>query len=267
MKKYLNFCEKSIDDIDLICSEISKNLCDGVSIGSYTCDVGFINNIKNKLMKKSSEINTNGVSVRIVLPIFSESLLDEGKTLIKELLEQINVCALVVNDIGMLDYLYRELGYNNIQLGRLFFKEERDPRILELSRNVDIKTLTKDFEVLLQEYSVKGMEFDSIYNFHNLINCFDESLELWVHYPLTYITSSRICFFKSVNQSHTMKFRVNKSCDLECMAGPIKYITNDNKELYRIGKGIYFDCDFKIDDYIDRVNIIYYSKIEGNEKI
>ena len=130
-KTCLNLCEIiNFSFIEKIIDNVKNNYTiERIYIGSYFCSSFFLNSNYDNIFKI---INNNFINPKItlVIPVFTEKYLIKGKDKIDELANSKEIDEITVNDYGMLEYINEK--YNiKINMGRIFFKDYRDPRYEE----------------------------------------------------------------------------------------------------------------------------------------
>ncbi len=258
MTKCLNLCEiistKNINEKDVLCTLtnlISQH--QRVYVGSYFCSQYFLKcNIYKIIYDIAKE---KGSGMTLVIPVFSEKDLEKGKKLLTELMDTYGdlIDEITVNDIGMLAYV-KKLFDKKINLGRLFFKDQRDARVPDYYE----RTITPNL-LTYMEYldSISLVELDRTNRRVELCNVKD--VEVAMHIPFCYMTTGNICKFASINKVVESKFRPNCSCNQECASVYEKTpVSNDEQisELYRIGRTIYHYNNDIVENDISR--IIYF---------
>ncbi|MCR5801964.1 MAG: hypothetical protein K6G57_06500 [Lachnospiraceae bacterium] len=201
-------------------------------VGSYFCDNYFIKETKNLIY----ELVRDGNKVKCVLPIPSQSNLDDFRNTVCELKKEYkdHISAFVVNDIGTLDTISKDTDI--IILGRLFHKPIRDPRY---SETITDKKYTPDIEVLrlIDKYKVSGIELENIYDD---ISCPELSCDIHIHQNYCYMSCTRSCYYASASQPTEHKFRPNNPCDLSCERNIHRVKFQTGQEVFMLGKGLCF---------------------------
>jgi hypothetical protein len=197
-----------------------------IYVGSYFCQNYFCGGAEEII---ASAVR-RGLKITIVVPVFSD-LKSGWQTAEKLLAEADEIC---VNDYGALERA-KNLG-REIVLGRLFFKESRDPRYPEI-KNLSF-TLNAGALKLIEDYGIKRIEIDGAENFF-IPDKFKKPVEIASHFPLAYITYGQICLFASINRECEKKFRSRVPCAFQCMRSKIFY---PDGNFTRIGKAVFFNA-------------------------
>lgn len=245
----LNLCE--IEEFECIYPVVSgvkeKIKFTRIYIGSYFCDELFLkidyNNVRNLLDKIS-----NTYKVTLVIPIFCQGNLKKGKEVVHYLIEYYHdiIDEITVNDYGslsMIHQFYNADKQNNrlkINMGRLFFKDYREPRYEEyFERNWKPKSFSFILKSTIEKYNINEIEIDVTHKSINLSespNCI-----IGLHTPYTYMTTGKICEFASMYRLVQKKFRPNADCSKECLKSVLEYDVDDNRKWFRVGRTIYFE--------------------------
>ena len=100
-----------------------------IYLGSSFCGKYFLMQSENDLKEIDEICRQYKMKITLVVPVFSESDLERGKKKIQEILGE--YCEIIdevtVNDYAMAIYIH-EKHKININLGRMFMKDYRDPR-------------------------------------------------------------------------------------------------------------------------------------------
>ncbi|MDE7430748.1 MAG: hypothetical protein K2N34_02360, partial [Lachnospiraceae bacterium] len=209
-------------------------------MGSYFCDEFFLRNDYDSLIELVQGINKN-IHVTLVLPIFCEKNLKKGKELIDILMQKyIDVIdEVTVNDYGMLTYMRNN--YNRkMNMGRLFFKDYRDPRYPEYF--VDTwkpKGFHKRLKDNIERFGIHEVEIDITHKSVDLSE--NPGCVVGLHTPYTYMTTGKICEYASMYRPVQKKFRPNISCVRECLNAFIQYNLGDERTWVRVGRTVYFE--------------------------
>lgn len=214
---------------------------DRLYIGSSFCPIYFIfSDIYPKVFDYCSK---EKLKISLSVPVFNESLLQQGKEKLCQLIEigKGVIDEVLVNDIGMLRYVSECLDVD-VVLGRLFFKDPRDGRIpLFVERTAVFSLLT--FPDFINQEKVIGIELDPIADVLDLSAICDYHGIVTLNGPYCYMSVGMICKFGSVNKTVEKKFRPSTRCGFECRN--IIEIHSDrhyplNKKLIRAGRAIFY---------------------------
>ncbi|MBE5962995.1 MAG: hypothetical protein E7256_16720 [Lachnospiraceae bacterium] len=265
----LNFCEvlqdfydKNVPFITTV-RDIQKKAgfakCERIYIGSSFCGPYFLHLSEKIMVEVIEACQAEGISVTLVLPVFTEKCLVLGKEKIKGLSAYFDkgIDEITVNDYGMLNYISGNYSIK-LNMGRLFMKDYRDPRYEEYFHSeLYPKIFTPYLTELMKKYRITGMEFDPT---HSVINFKQKpkDIEIGVHSPYCYMTTGHICEAASIHKEIDHKFRPTTSCQSECKDIIIHYDLHDGRNWYRVGPTIYFENpDCRIEG-INRYRWIYF---------
>ncbi|SFR79995.1 hypothetical protein [Anaeromicropila populeti] len=254
-EKYVNFD----DAIEHCLKEEGEENCQRIYFGSSFCGQHFLH-ITNKIVSSLAEAcMRKGIKLTLVIPTFSERNLDRGKDKIKEFAAFCENCLdeMTVNDFGMLDFVSKNYQVN-LNLGRLFMKDYRDPRYEQYFHQILApKIFTGYLLNLLEQYPITGMEFDPTHEGIDF-SAKPEKIQIGIHLPYCYMTVGHICEFASIPVELEKKFRPNIQCQNECMKNLIRYHFDDEYKWMRLGKTIYFwNKSCKIVG-TDQIRVIYF---------
>lgn len=216
--------------------------CHRLYLGSSFCGKYFLHQSIEDLRELAKIANEDGYRITLVVPVFSEGDLELGKKKIAQIIEQggDRIDEITINDYGMLSYI-KENYQQALHLGRMFMKDYRDPRYEEYFQiSWKPKVYTRFFLELLEEYSVKGLEFDIT---HQNVDFSDnpKGVEVGIHVPYCYQTVGRICEYASIKKEIEKKYRANAACGTDCVDNLIKYTIDDGQREYvRFGRTVYF---------------------------
>ena len=113
---------------------LKATACNRIYLGSYFCDKYMLKTINIMLRLASDFFRKEGIKITLVIPVFSERVLQGGKGAVEQALDMYAdlIDEVVANDYGMLWYLNqirRASGRSfRIIAGRLFFRNYRDAR-------------------------------------------------------------------------------------------------------------------------------------------
>lgn len=206
-------------------------------IGSYFCSQYFIN--MDFLAKLKQLFKAHSYALTLVIPVVSEKDLSIAKDLTSQIIKELPVDEVTVNDVGMLSTIHNNYPIH-INLGRLFFKDEREIRVSSFFQKIVRPANLDLLKTYAECYRIKYAELDSISS--SLAVQIDSDIKIALHEPLCYMTTGNVCKYASINKEFTQKFRPNASCSLECKYVYEIYTPNTfDYTLYRIGRTIYFE--------------------------
>ena len=182
-----------VNDCDILEQVIKTNDMDTkierIYIGSYFCGNYFLH-IKLEDIKTLLSHYKDKIRVTLVLPMFSQHHLEQGKRKLSYILENSKnvIDEITVNDYGMLSYI-RNTYDIKINLGRLFMKDYRDPRYGEYFQQVlKPKIFTNYLAELCRKYGIEGMEFDPTHQVIDFSKA-PKNISIGIHTPLCYLTT------------------------------------------------------------------------------
>ncbi len=246
MERILNLCDAGLRLCRKYSLEELTNFtggCGRIYVGSYFCDRAFLSATREVIEKCLPYCLSNQIPLTCVLPIASQHSLAACKDMVLQLFRQYGAVldTVCVNDPGMLawfhDTLSREFQCRCI-LGRLFFKEIRDPRY-DFTVHRHIYQISGETEDLIRRFGASGLEIEGLCE---KVEKQDPDLDytIYSHQGYCCISCGRYCIFASIPRDIEFKFRVDAACRLECSNFMIKNLLQEQKEVLRVGKGIYF---------------------------
>lgn len=211
---------------------------DRIYFGSYFCS-NYFEHI-NFIPQMIDVCNTYTLKCTLVVPVFTQKALKSGKAKIDSIIMGMKnyIDEITVNDIGMLTYILEKYSDVKVNLGRLFFKDARDPRIVDLYNTPMTPALLDNLNTLVSKDQINMIEIDKISSFIDLTNEYN----VGIHSPLTYVTSGFICKYASVHKDIDKKFRPNAKCEKECLNMYEHYVgvnETGTPEYYKIGRAVY----------------------------
>ena len=274
----LSLCEISFSEkkrLPALEKQIKKLNPQAIYIGSYFCSRFFLHTMKVewiKELKASLEQSNRPIPLVLVIPIFSQGELKEGKEKIAALLQEPDLIQeLVVNDVGMLSYLKNT---RSIHLGRLFFKLKRDFRL----KNTPLKHCQVEpshYFSIPAECSIKGVEVEPLASSLSITKeCPGEIVSI---HDLCYVTTGRICELSGLgSEKDEKRFRPNKPCSLQCQTLVLYELDNHFKNgshleelnpiFIKAGRTIYWDPkEIKINAQEKQIRQIVFPWVEGKD--
>ncbi len=242
----LNLCEiAEFKCIDLVIAAVKEKIAfTRVYIGSCFCDELFLKTNYSQLLAFLKD-TTDVSKITLVVPVFCQKNLEKGKALLNAMLHQYRdmIDEVTLNDYGMLfsDSIRNDSSNHiKINMGRLFFKDYREPRYEEYFQTEwRPKFFTNSLKELIREQNIHEIEIDVTHKSINLSEHPD--CTLGIHTPYTYMTTGKICEYASEFQKVQKKFRPNIDCGRECLRAVIEYGMEDNRKWYRLGRTVYFE--------------------------
>lgn len=239
MSEIINLCDRWENELNNYLS-VSKH----VLVGSYSC-VNYLRYLVGYLIKRG----WSNVKYDIVLPVFAENQLDYLKNdAMKMVLENSN--RIVINDVGMLDYMK---DYTNIRLGRLFFKDYKDKRYEEYDEGeYTLKSLSVLSGLEKLGYNINEIECDCVSRKFKIDHKND--VKIYVHFPYRQIACAHICEFSAIGKEVKEKFLPDDTCSMQCKKVMVK---TENPKYVKVGKCVYDTIDEKyLDALMDEYEVI-----------
>lgn len=230
--------------IDRICHAAIYEKCQRVYIGSSFCGQYFLHLSYRLLGELMTVCTKRQIKMTLVVPIFTEKHLEEGKAQVERLLEKFDqeIDEITVNDYGMMEYISKYYPEKRLNMGRLFMKDYREPRYeAYFNSTLKPKGFTNQLRELVKKYNICHIEFDPT---HRKIDFSEkpESVEIGLYAPYAYITVGQICEVSGISKPIEKKFRPNEPCGAECYQHPMRYFVEDNsRDWRRVGRAIYFE--------------------------
>lgn len=214
--KQLNENETKID----FCRIIHKNPVKYIYYGQEFCQYRLPSLEEIKYVVKYC--TDNGLEFVLVTP----PLTDYGIRICRKYIEYfISIemkCDIVINDVGLLNYINKIDYKGNIIFGRILEKSIHETRLTDLEEQQYyspkgyeyIKSLalqSKNYEALFEKERVSRIEYDGR-------KTIDRGLGLKVDYiyPTEYLTTGRMCLFRVASQKPEDKFLLNDNCQKLC---------------------------------------------------
>lgn len=254
MKKQLclNFCEilenilSNATDVEAAIKNAMELAdyakCDRIYVGSYFCSQYVLNTSMDLMKKLLSTTNRMGIPVTLVLPMFTEKDLLRGKEMINVFSSyfQKGIDEVTVNDYGMLEYIHQNYKIL-LNIGRLLFKDYRDPRHEEYYNNISKpKFFSDQFLSICRDYKINSLELDITHKELDLTDA-PNDITISVHVPYTYMTVGMVCEFASIPYEISDKFRPNLPCKKECLKNRLVSNVLEDRIYLKIGRTIYFE--------------------------
>lgn len=219
-------------------------------VGSYFCSQYFIK--MDFLSELKQFLKVHPYALTLVIPVISEKDLSTAKGFISQIFRELPIDEVTVNDVGMLSTIHEKHPIN-INLGRLFFKDEREIRVPAFFQKTVRPTNLDLLKPYIENYQIKYVELDPISS--SLSLQLDSDIKIALHEPFCYMTTGNICKYASINKETAQKFRPNASCSMECKCMFETYTPSASAyTLYRIGRTIYFTTKRPqiVNGYVDR---------------
>ncbi|MBX9033810.1 hypothetical protein [Gordonibacter massiliensis (ex Traore et al. 2017)] len=217
-------------------------------VGSNLCSQYFLRQPEQVWREAFSLCRRERIPATLVVPVFSQKDLAEARRRIDEVVSAHGdaIDEITVNDVGMVTYCLDRYGLP-LNAGRLFSKEPRDPRYVELfeaKHAVGVPALVTE---LFRRGELQGLELDPTHAALDLseLRGYMPHLEVGVHMPYCYLSTGSICELAGIGRPVREKFRPNAACTLECTRCAIGYRLPYGARLLKFGRAVYFpnhDC-------------------------
>ena len=220
----LSFCDTVFPAFNTLMWEAELGKRTGINrifVGSYFCECYFLRYEKFSFDELGKWAALKSLKVSFVIPIVREPDLEKAKDVVRRALACGFIDEVIVNDVGMLDYVSREYDVK-IFLGRLFFKNTRDSRGPFPRTGDGINFYSSVYNQLLKDYAFAGIEADAAaldMDFEGM----PEDMVLGLHEDLTYLTTGRMCAFAAAGLTDDRKFLPDEPCKLECVGNAVTY--------------------------------------------
>lgn len=246
MMMNLNLCDIDLrqrDETTLMqlitrCEQHKQTEFDRLFVGSYFCGRYFLHFRKHHLDAVKRIAEKKSVRLVLVVPIFSQELLEKGKQAVREAIHTLSgyIDAVTVNDLGMLVWIARTFRLP-VLLGRLFAKDARDFRYEELRIRERIPTLLSGtYQLLTRQYPcIAGAELDNIYRSDALPG----DIPISMHVPYVYQSVGHLCPYANMESSGFGPFTANRSCSFSCMRNLLEYY-NEDEAVVRVGRAAFY---------------------------
>lgn len=223
-----------------------------VYLGSSFCARSFLRMRERDVADLAALCRARGIPLTLVLPVFSEGTLDEGLARVGRVLEAAGgaIDELTVNDPGMLARWGG--GPLAVNLGRLFSKDPRDPRVA-LAPDAPCRPalLRRSWDGasalgrLRATWPVAGAEFDPVARRLDLSQL-PEGLEPAVYGPLCYMSCAQVCEFAGIGVPVERRFRAGAPCAEQCLRAAVEYRGASGVPFLKLGRAVYYrrpDCE------------------------
>lgn len=250
----LNLCDQ-LERLEQLIDR--REMYEGVTriyIGSSFCALYALKMEKKKLEDAFRLCREREWKVTLEIGLVTEKYFEAMNDKVIDIIEQGKGCLdeLAVNDYGTLMWARKNTSLH-LFLGRLFFKDYRDPRYPDsIDRIYQPHMFHSYFPKIVAEFGIDGVEMDPVAKELDLSKAM-KGLTYAVHTPYCYITTGQICEYASISKQVERKFRPNSSCSMECIKYHSQYQLEDGQNWYRKGRAIFFRND--------------HCKISGVEKI
>lgn len=223
------------------CRAAGFQYCDRIYIGSDFCG----NYLLRMNMDQYKKLKNLTAPLTLNVPVITQRNLEQAKKKISDLREMFGASLdeIVVNDFGMLEWAGGFEGLS-VRLGRLFFKNLRDPRYTD--PGTDMHSIFRYQKELMKRYGVSGTEIDSIFpawkKFPDEKDMVDVPAEFGVscafHRPYGYMSTGQICEYASIGRPADQKFVPNAPCSGQCQRYLIEYQMRPEENFVRLGRAI-----------------------------
>ncbi len=212
-------------------------------VGSNFCSQYFLRQSMSLWREAFALCRREGMAATLVVPVVSQRDLAEACQLVEEILTSYGdmVDEITVNDVGMFAYCRQRCG-RAINLGRLFFKEPRDPRYADLFETRHAVGLPAVLTGLFSRGEVAGIEIDPTHAALDLseVRGFLPQVSVGVHMPYCYLSTGNVCEFAGIGRPVREKFRPNAPCAMECARCSVGYGLPYGTRMLKWGRTVYF---------------------------
>lgn len=227
---------QSPEDTVSVLKERKASGVSSVRTGSYFCPNFFLyimEKYKDTIMKAAEAAD---MGVIPVVPVTGQKQLRQIRDVIAGFAE--DAAAVVVNDYGMLLWAAENLTCPVI-MGRLFFRQPRDPRSEELAEEIaGIPFPASSLEKYRDHYRVRGIEMEGFGEAVDL-SSLPAGIRFGMHRPWILMSCGRICEDASLFLPVEKKFRPDIPCSVECVNVYRDYLLT-NAGVRKYGKAVFF---------------------------
>lgn len=166
------------------------------------------------------------LNITLLTPVLTDEGLEKISPLFEYLKERLPETEVVVNDLGVLFFLKQKYPLFRLAVGRLLNKGFKDPRLLEAnmlsSKEADelLNDSTFDhmlFQEKMMELEVTRLERDLL-PYGDCLTSGASGLRTSIYFPFGYLTTGRVCWPASFNQTARESFMPVNRCSRSCNA-------------------------------------------------
>lgn len=240
-----------------------------IYLGSYYCEQSFLAITDDSARGIADYCSKRGIAITLVMPSPLESMREVAYRKAEHLAQELGstLDEICVNDIGTLGRAIEACASSGLRIvaGRLFFKQQHDPRTPEAIMASHMSAASLDLE---QEIgAISCIETDLAFTQLYLDESIPADCTLALHYPFCLVSRMRVCQF--AHDSHPASpFAAAASCRFECRSEMMEYRTPEGTRFYKAGKSIVAPIDATLGDAIralpsDRpIRIVWQSSFE-----
>ena len=208
MSNILSLCEMSNDDVNRCLNNgISPLKHDTVYLGSEFCWDKLV--AGQDWRRLISVCHKNGNKVYFVFPILPERHINSFNILLTSLIKE-GIDGVVVNDLGILYYIYRQVPSLPIVIGRLLIKSSRD--YIHPCQGTKVFRFPQEIVKISQDFNC--IRIDTDYGLFSKTDADDLDVEIGIH-NVSYLTSTMCCDYK---YDENVKYaKIDSVCKLNCM--------------------------------------------------
>lgn len=264
--------DATADDLEALmagaCADAGFPYCERIYVGSYFCDDYFCalgSGLPGGTLHGSGPSSNNlhgsgfhdamrelclrhGLRATLVVPIFGQTLLEEGERAIAETMERFGDVydEIVANDVASFLNLDARFG-KRMGIGRLFSKEPRDVRIETMMERHATPELSAEAMECAAAVKRNGtapvVELDPVAAVVDASRILEEApgATIAVHLPLCYATTGRNCTVASTDLPIEEKFRPGRRCALECLDTRQRWRTGEGASYLKHGRTFFFE--------------------------
>lgn len=222
-----------------------------IYLGSYYCEQSFLAITDDSACGIADYCSKRDIAITLVMPspleFTREAVYRKAEHLAQELGSTLDeIC---VNDIGTLGRAIEACASSGLRIvaGRLFFKQQRDPRTPEAIMASHMSAASLDLE---QEIgAISCIEADLAFTQLYLDKSIPAGCTLALHYPFSLVSRMRVCQF--AHDSHPASpFTAAAPCRFECRSEMMEYRAPEGARFYKAGKSIVAPTDATLSDAI-----------------
>ncbi len=218
-------------------------------VGSYLCDQLFLALAERLCDDLAAICRASNLAATLVVPIFAQSTLACGTERIEGLISRFPSLfdEITVNDYGMAARLADLCRSRSIAMnwGRLFMKDQRDPRHLETSYGSRPCAMDAEAAARIRESFPLGIvELDP---FAPLIDTYPlDDVPYALHLPHCFMSTGHLCEAASARRTPEHSFRANAPCARECRRSFTLTISDEQATgrsayLLKSGRTVFFE--------------------------
>lgn len=206
--------------------KVGNKTVDGAYFGFEFC-ANMLSMCKlEKIIEAIDVVKKEGLSVTWVIPPLHERHLEIYKGFLTQLFSKVEIDECIVNDIGTLCMLRKEMEWKKmVSFGRLFDKSVREIRFdvhkypqIDANENIFFKPglYSGVMQKVAKEYQVERFETDTLPNGVLKTEEWGDGWKVSVHYPRILLSMPACCEFDAVEEERKQKFLFRTNCNGSC---------------------------------------------------